>query len=49
MEKARVTDVGRLTDSVIGREAEVSGGGVASMLLGDHSIVELDTRGSPSG
>ncbi|MEE2767747.1 MAG: glucose-1-phosphate thymidylyltransferase [Actinomycetota bacterium] len=49
MEKARVVDVGRLTDSVIGREAEVRGVGMASMLLGDHSVVELGTPGSTSG
>jgi glucose-1-phosphate thymidylyltransferase len=41
MESSRVAGGAHLSDSVLGRHAEVSGGGSASLLLGDHSVVEL--------
>ena len=41
MESSRVAGGVHLSDSVLGRHAEVSGGGSASLLLGDHSVVEL--------
>ena len=46
MEDSRVDDVGLLTSSVLGREAAVDGGEGSgdqpgSMLLGDHSVVNV--------
>ncbi|MBC8194305.1 MAG: glucose-1-phosphate thymidylyltransferase [Actinobacteria bacterium] len=46
MDSSRVAGGAHLSDSVLGRHAEVSGGGSASLLLGDHSVVELgESRG----
>ena len=46
MAGARVSDLDRLTGSVLGREAEVTGtlGDRVdlSLLLGDHSVVDLE-------
>ena len=50
MDNAQVIDVDSLTESVLGREAEVNGAGAtgeASMLLGDHSVVELGRSEGP--
>ena len=41
MDGSRIADGACLADSVLGRYAEVSGPGSASLLLGDHSVVEL--------
>ena len=50
MEGASVTDLDRLTASVLGREVEVSGmpGETVelSLLLGDHSVVDVAVGGS---
>ncbi|MDP7125841.1 MAG: glucose-1-phosphate thymidylyltransferase [Acidimicrobiales bacterium] len=50
MESSRVTGGAHLSDSVLGRHAEVSGSGSASLLLGDHSVVELgESTGDSTG
>ena len=41
MDGSRIADGACLADSVLGRHAEVSGPGSASLLLGDHSVVVL--------
>ncbi len=41
MDSSRVTGGTHLSDSVLGRCSEVSGDGSTSLLLGDHSVVEL--------
>ena len=49
MAGAGVTDLDRLTASVLGREAEVTGEPgeqvVLSLLLGDHSVVDVASGG----
>lgn len=49
MESSRVVGGAHLSDSVLGRHAEVSGSGSASLLLGDHSVVELGDSAGESG
>ena len=53
MEGASVVDLDRLTASVLGREAEVSGmpGETVglSLLLGDHSVVDVASGGQGGG
>ena len=46
MESSRVVNVGLMTSSVLGRQAEVDGGASpsnqpVSVLLGDHSVVDV--------
>ncbi len=49
LDDCRITGVGPIVDSLIGREAEVTGSGARTaalrLMLGDHSAVDLDEEG----